>query len=214
MHDEAVLQVLDDVARRFMTLNEGTQFRSAQTPAELEAVYRLRYQTVIEKGWAEPEDYPDGMERDKYDDNYTLQLMALSGESLVGTGRVVLPAPDRSLPAEDFFGIVIEPHKQVTDMGRVAVNLAYQSAQHQIFLGLVGMSWLTTREQGLFDMCGVVSSAMFRLYRMVGFEVTMLAPFQPYWGEERAPFQLDRERSAESFRTRTDLFWKRLASAR
>lgn len=211
MHDESVLQILDQVARRFMQLNDGIHYQIAQTPAEFEAVFRLRYRTVIEKGWAKPDDYPDGLERDSFDDDRTHQMMALKDDDLVGTGRVVLPSPDRPLPAEEAFNVVIEPHLQVVDVGRAIVEMPYQSIHQQIFLGLMGYSWVLARERGYCELCGAVTPGMMRLYRMIGFHVDTITSYQPYWGETRALFKVNLERSAQSFQSRSELFWKRLS---
>src|SRR5438132_2727031 len=70
-------------------------FAIAQTPAEREALYRLRYQTAIGRGWVKPEDFPDGLERDPYDERAV---------HLAGWDGTVLAASVR-LPTEEAFGL-------------------------------------------------------------------------------------------------------------
>src|SRR3990170_2028423 len=50
----------DALAAQLIARAAPLMFSVAQSPAEREAVYRLRYSIVVEKGWARPEDFPDG----------------------------------------------------------------------------------------------------------------------------------------------------------
>jgi hypothetical protein len=210
MINTSVLQTLDDIAAIFRQLNPGLRLGIAQSPADFEAAYRLRYETVIEKGWAKPDEYPYGLERDRYDD-HAIQLVAWDGEKLAGTGRVVLPSPDYPLPAETLFELTIEPRGQVVELGRAAIDSSYRGISQQIFLSLLGQSWLATRDQGLYETCGVMILPMVRLYHFIGFHLIPLAPPRLAWGEERAPYQLDLLHTAETLQNQGGLFWKKLA---
>ena len=209
MPDSTALQILDDISVVFRKLSTGVRLGIARTPADFEAVYRLRYQTVIEKGWAKPGDYPGGLEHDQYD-AHSIQLMAWDGDKLAGTARVVLPFPDKKLPAETLFELEIEPRGQVVELGRAAIDSAYKGSTQQILLGLLGQSWLSTREQELCETCGVMIAPMVRLYRFIGFHLIPLAEPRLTWGEKRAPYQLDLSRTAERLQTQSKLFWKKL----
>jgi len=83
----------------------------ADTPEKLQACYRLRYDVYCKEGVIpgfSPEDYPEGLERDEYDERsaHSLLLHKPSGR-IAGTVRVILPDPDRPetpFPLEKFAG--------------------------------------------------------------------------------------------------------------
>ena len=62
------LDVLDGMANAPLVRAAPVQFDRAGTPAEQEAAYRLRFDTVIAEGWATAADFPDGLERDEFDE--------------------------------------------------------------------------------------------------------------------------------------------------
>jgi N-acyl-L-homoserine lactone synthetase len=192
--------VWDRFAGQFLRLNVGVQFGVAQDDAELEAVFRLRYTTVIEKGWGQPEDFPNGLERDVYDER-AIQIVGHNTDGLlVATGRVVLPAPGKRLPTEDFFDFEIEPRQQVVDVGRGIV--ASSSQRHLVFLGLMSQSWVEMRARGFHDICGTMTRSMLRLYRLMDIPWTVLGEASPYWGEQRLPCKFDLAGTVEAYLSR------------
>lgn len=71
----------------------------ATTPEMIAAVLRLRYLVLcVEHAWLDPAEYPDGMERDDYDDRalYTVLIHRRSGD-VVGSVRLVLPVPGQGV---------------------------------------------------------------------------------------------------------------------
>src|SRR5438046_5273515 len=94
---ESALAQVDALALQFIALAAPIRFDVAHSPAELEAMYRLRYRIAIERGWATPTDLPDGLERDEYDDQ-ALHIAGWDGPTLAATVRVVFPAVGRRLP--------------------------------------------------------------------------------------------------------------------
>lgn len=189
-YSEEALSAADNLSRGFIELIDNLRFDVAQNEAEREAVYRLRYQTVIERGWAQPGDMPDGMERDHYDEK-AIYVVGWDGPKLATTSRLVLPEAGLILPTEEAFHIQIEPRGKVADMGRQIVARDYTSIKHKVFAALLAKTWLVMREHGYSLVCGDFSPAMTRLYRMMGFDVTQLGPAQPFWGEERSPIMVD-----------------------
>ena len=174
-------------------------FSVAQSPAEREAVYRLRYSIVVEKGWAKPEDYPDGLERDAYDDT-AVQIVAWDADELAAAARLVLPVPGHPLPTEEAFGLKIESRTQVMDVGRTCVAQAYRDAQHRVLAGLLGRTWIEMRARGCTEACGIFASSVVRMYRGMGFHVAILGAPRLFWGVERCPVLI---RPAESLHTLT-----------
>jgi N-acyl-L-homoserine lactone synthetase len=179
----------DELARG-MVATAPLSFRLAQTPAELTAVYRLRYEVIVERGWARPEDLPDGLERDEYDD-HAVHIAAWDGAQMAATSRIVLPAPDRVLPTERAFRIKIEPYGQVVDMGRQIVAHAYSNVEHLVFAALLAQTWLEIHRRGYTLVCGDFTQAVTRLYRLMGFQVTQVGPAREFWGQERFPIVVD-----------------------
>lgn len=162
----------------------------AGTVSEREAVYRLRYETVIEQGWARPEDYPDGLERDAHDDE-AIHLVAWDGSALAGTARMVLPSPNRDLPLEAAYEIRIEPVGRVVDGGRLIVAGDRRGeAAHKVVACLFCRFWLETRERGFNRIAAVAPAKVIDFYRRLGLEVTVLGEPRDYWGAERYPILL------------------------
>jgi N-acyl-L-homoserine lactone synthetase len=188
--DEGALATLAKVAQTVMARAAPVRFIVAQTEAQREAVYRLRYATVIERGWAQPTDYPDGMERDEYD-AVALHILGLDGEALVACARMVFPSAVQLLPTERAFDMCIEPCGQVADMGRQIVARAYTTSRHVIFAGLLAKCWLEAQARGYYHVCGDFTPAMIRLYKHLGLEVKPLGPARLYWHEERLPILMD-----------------------
>lgn len=181
--------IWDRFTAQFLRMNADVQFGVAQDDAELEAVFRLRYETVIEKGWGRPEDFPDGLERDIYDERAIHIVGHTADGVLVATGRVVLPASGLRLPTEDFFDLEIEPRQQVVDTGRGIVTHSHQ--RHLVFLGLMSQSWVEMRARGFHEICGSMTKSMLRLYRLMDIPWTVLGDARLYWGEERFPCKFD-----------------------
>jgi len=70
--------------------NSKFTFQLAETPQLLEEVYRLRYQVYChECNFLKPEDYPEGKEKDEYDE-HSLHFIASDEEGPIGTMRLIL----------------------------------------------------------------------------------------------------------------------------
>jgi N-acyl-L-homoserine lactone synthetase len=187
---EEVLSIVDNLSREFVGTVAPIRFDVAKDDLEREAVYRLRYQVVVERGWTQPADLPDGMERDHYDEK-AIHIVGWDGNTLATTSRLVLPEAGVILPTEEAFHIQIEPRGRVADMGRQIVAREYSSIKHKVFAALLAKTWLEIRAHGYSLVCGDFSPPMTRLYHIMGFEVNQLGPPQQYWGEERAPIIVD-----------------------
>lgn len=198
------LAQIDSASERIRASAGTLRFGISQSSTEREAVFRLRYETVNAMGWARPEDYPDGLERDAYDDEAT-QIVAWDGEILAATARVVYPQPGLRLPTEAAFELEIPPPGQVADWGRFVVAPAYRSRQHRIFWGLLARCWLETRRAGHSEVCGILSQSMLTLYRSMGIEFDVIGPGHRYWNEERFPCKLDVIASAGGITHNLDL---------
>jgi N-acyl-L-homoserine lactone synthetase len=189
--DEAgALDMVDGLARQLLRGAAPLRFGVAQAAAERAAAYRLRYQVVTELGWASADDFPDGLERDEYDER-AVQVIGWDGETPIATAQLVFPAPGLRLPTEAIFGLVVEPQARVVDWGHLCVASAYRHQRHLVSLALMGCAWLTGREQGYHQVCGRVAPHLLRLYEQLGIQLTTLGPARLHWGEERFPVRFD-----------------------
>lgn len=194
------LDRFDAVIRALIARAEPIHFGIVQSAAELTEVYRLRYQTVISRGWASAVNFPDGLEHDA-DDARAIHIAGWHDTTLVATARLILPATGR-LPTEEVFGIEIAPRGQAVNVDRVAVAPGCTGHRHRVFLGLLGQVWLEARRHGYSRWMGIETPGMFRLYRILGFETKALAAPQPFWAEERIPALFDGPTAAPAFLAR------------
>jgi hypothetical protein len=159
----------------------------AESPEDLEAVYRLRYLEVIERGWAEPNDFPDGLEQDIYDER-AIQIAGWYGNTLAATIRLVLPNSNHLLPTETAFDLRFEPCGKVIEVGRTIVAPMHRgSRQHRVLFGLLGKMGLEMQACGFSEVCGTMSEPVINLYRKIGVEVAVLGAARQYWNEARYP---------------------------
>jgi N-acyl-L-homoserine lactone synthetase len=197
LHSPTVLAALDEVTRRGVARAAPVRYGVARTDAERDAVYRLRYRVVVERGWARPEDLPDGRERDAYD-AVAVHVVGWDGETLAAAARLLFPSESYRLPTEAAFDVLVEPRGQVADMGREIVARTHTDARHRIFAGLLGQCWIEARARGFCHLCGVFTPSMVRLFHLMGIEIAVLGPARPFWGEERQPILFVPEAAAEA----------------
>jgi N-acyl-L-homoserine lactone synthetase len=182
----SALAKMGTLAARLVARATPIRLGVAHSPAELEAVHRLRCRIVIEQGWAQPVDLPDGVERDAYDDR-AVQVVAWDGAVLAATSRLVLSIPGQPLPTEATFGLAIEPRGRVVDVGRVCVAPTYRGMDHRIFWALLGQTWIEMRARGFTEVCSILTPSFARTYQRWGLQVMILGAPRPFWGEKRLP---------------------------
>ena len=190
MSERAVLQTMDEVARALINRAAPIRFAVATSTPERTAVYRLRYDVVVEEGWVDPSALPEGLEHDAFDEE-AIHLVGWDGEVIAATARLVPPRVGAALPTEDAFGLAIEPRGEVMDLGRGVVARRYRGRGHQIFFALLSMAWLETRARGFTRLCGTTAPSMLPHYSAMGFHVEVLGECRHWWGEERLPIKMD-----------------------
>ncbi|HLF79088.1 MAG TPA: GNAT family N-acyltransferase [Dehalococcoidia bacterium] len=158
----------------------------AATPEERQATYRLRYQAVTERGWADPADFPEGLEYDEFDDAAVHVCAWLDGKLLAST-RVVFPQAYSLLPTEKTFGCRIEPAGKVIDIGRTVVARQLGGLGRDALIGVLLYCWQLGRRNDFTHCCGAFSAAMLRLYKQLSIEVTVIGEPVTYMGEQRYP---------------------------
>jgi N-acyl-L-homoserine lactone synthetase len=194
----AAFEALEVVANHLIAKASPLRFKVAETTSEREAAFRLRYRALIERGNAAPDDFPEGLECDSYDER-AIQVIGVdeSGRA-ISTGRIVLPEAGKLLPTEEAFELTVEPCGMVVEVGRYTASRELAGRDGRPSLGILGFCWLETRSRGYSIACGVASSAMLRHYRRIGFVVHELAPPRIHYGEERYPFRFDLVASAQA----------------
>lgn len=193
----AGVAVFDAMAANWLANVAPIEFRRAMTDSDREAVFRLRYRVVVDRGWAPASDFPDGLEHDEYDD-IALHVCGWSGRELAATGRLVFPEPGRLLPTEEAFRIVVEPQGHVANLDRVAVAAQFSDRRHRVASGLLGAIWQQVRAHGFWRLAGIETRTIVRLYWLIGLEMTEIGPSREYWGEQRAPVLFDPMTAADS----------------
>ena len=175
--------LLDDLAERILR-GSPYRFTIATTPEDRSSAYRIRAAVSIDAGWAPPEDFPQGMERDEFDDA-ARHVLGWDGDEPVCTGRLMFPPGP--LPTEAATGLVVPPAGRVVDVGRMAVLRSHQTFGHGTFLALLCRLYREAREAGFEYACGMMAAPARRLVARLGLHVEQLAPERHHHGELRAP---------------------------
>ena len=175
--------LLDGLAGRLLAASPY-RFTSAASAEERAAAYRIRATASVEAGWAPPEAFPDGMERDEFDDVAT-HVLGWDGDAPVCTGRLVLPPGP--LPTEVACGLEVAPRGRVVDVGRMAVLRSHQTFGHGTFLALLCALYREARAAGYEFACGVMAAPARSLVARLGMRLEKLGPEREHHGQLRAP---------------------------
>ena len=165
------------------------RFGVAVSAADLEAVYRLRCEVAVARGWAPAHAFPDGLERDAHD-AAAMQVAGWARDRVVATGRLVRPGFGRRLPTEAAFDMTLSGREQLVDIGRVCVASAYRDSAHRVFQGVLGQILCEMRRLGCQAAATVVTGPVARVYERWGMRVIILGPPRVYWGELRFPARI------------------------
>lgn len=193
--------VLDRLAQRVIEKLAPLSFEVAQTPADRDAVLRMRFECVVAEGWAGLDDYPDGRERDDADDHATF-VVCRDGDVLVGSLRLVAPAPGHPLPTERDFGIRVRPAGRVLEVGRIVVSPEARAGRsHLILGGLCARGWLEAYARGFDRAVSTAAPEVIDLYQSLGMRITVLGPAQRHWGTSRVPIQIEGDENSFAYLT-------------
>jgi N-acyl-L-homoserine lactone synthetase len=184
------LDDLDRMAVRLRAAAPPVVFRPASTAAERHAVYRLRARAVIERGWLPASALPDAIETDAFDRGATL-IGGWAGDDLAAAARLVWPDAPAGSPVRAEYGLTLEPAAEIVHLDRICVARQLGDASGRLTIALIGAAWLAIRERGFRRFSGIDSPAVTRLYRRLGFNLTVISEPRWYWGEERYPILFD-----------------------
>ena len=185
------LRRLDHLTEQVIASLEPLSFETVESATDLDAVYRMRYQCVVEQGWANPEDFPDGRERDA-SDSVATTIVCRDGDAIAGTVRMIPPGPEGVLPSERHFGFRLEPPGRAVESGRLVIGSNYRGgAGHPVLAGLFSRCWLEARQAGYDRVIALIPSKLIAVYRDLGVRVIELATPGLHWGQERTPVEID-----------------------
>lgn len=162
----------------------GWRFEVASDEHARDAGYRLRCMAVIEQGWMPASEFPDGRERDRFDER-AVHIVGWDGPTPIATGRLV--PPPGPVPTEEACGIAVEPAGRVVDVGRMTVARSHRGAGHSAFIALLASLYLEVRRREFEFACGLMSVRARSALRLLGLQVDVLGGDLQHWGEARAP---------------------------
>jgi acyl carrier protein len=180
--DDLLRTTVDRRAAEAVAAAAPVRIAIAASPAERDAVYRLRYQHVIQAAWATPEELPDERERDSFDGR-AVHIVAWSDDQVVGTCRLVFPDPTERLPVEEVFELVVEPPRSAPTLDRLLVEPGHRGGA--LTGALLARAWQELRLRGFESASAIATEPVMRLLRGIGLELTVLGGPRLYWGEER-----------------------------
>jgi hypothetical protein len=189
--------VLDGLVARVLS-TYPYRFTLPATDIERATAYRIRAAVVAGRT---NQTFPDGQERDAFDDA-AVHVVGWDGGEPICTGRLVLPRPE--LPTERVCGITIEPRGAVVDVGRMAVVRSHRSVEGAVFVALLCRLYAEMRSHGFQVACGMMSHPARRLVALLGLQVEEIGPERDYWGELRAPVRFELTANADSIGRRWD----------
>ena len=180
--DRLLRTAVDRLAAEAVAAAAPVRIAIAASPAERDAVYRLRYQHVIQADWAMPEELPNEREQDGFDAR-AVHIVASSGDQAVGTCRLVFPDPGERLPVEVVFELVAEPLRSAPTLDRLLVEAGHRGGA--VTSALLARAWQELRRRGFESASAIATEPVMRLLRGIGLELTVLGGPRMYWGEER-----------------------------
>ncbi len=156
----------------------------AQSPQDLEDVFRLRYQVyVVEHGFENPADYPDKLEKDLYDDSSVHFLARDNQGRAIGTARLVLNS-NHGFPMEKEYDITKTlaqiDRKKTGEFSRFAIprnvqgergdsfNESARAGHSEIALALLLAVFQKSEQEGLTHWCSAVERALWLALRRGG----------------------------------------------
>lgn len=188
--DDERLHVGDALAREILGELAPLRFGEATDEDERTACFRLRYAAVREKDLADADRFPEGMERDGFDDT-AVQLLGWDGDLPIATSRVLVPVAGRLLPIQEEFGLDLPDAGGIAEWGRLVVDPGYRGDGHSIILGLAAQGWMSLRARGYSRVIAATSGRLVALFEALGFAITVLGPPREYWREARFPILCD-----------------------
>ena len=110
-------------------------FGVAELEQERNAVFRLRYEVALERGWADEQALPVGIEREEHDEGAVF-VVARRGQEVVAALRLIVePATVASLLSEHELDFAAA---ETVFIGRFLVARPYRDRAREVVVGLGG----------------------------------------------------------------------------
>jgi N-acyl-L-homoserine lactone synthetase len=187
--------------------------KKATTSEELIDVYRLRYKVYcLERGYERPDDYPDGIETDEYD-QYSVHFIAYVDSKPVGTVRLILPNP-LGIPVERFCNVdkefINSDNLRFAEISRLAVSSeaskGFLIERSKITLALLKHLHFYAKDLNVGCFLSAMSTALERLLDRCGMKFKKAGPPVNYHGIRTPYYAMCDELEQELFSKRRDIF--------
>ncbi|MBV1931379.1 MAG: GNAT family N-acetyltransferase [Porticoccaceae bacterium] len=124
------------IFRAYARIAHGLTFRVA-IPADMDSLYRFRFEVYTDEGYVNPDDYPDKLFSDQFDP-FSISVITLKNNRIIGCGRATRWS-NLGLPVFQFFSIKLPTeidHQSMVEMGRFMVDRAYRGKARLATLGM------------------------------------------------------------------------------
>lgn len=145
-------------------------FKKVQTNDEKIATYKLRFDVYcIERCYLNPNDYPDQLEYDQWDE-HSAHFVAIDGTQVIGTTRLILDSPI-GFPLENHFNLKItrSPRKTYAEVSRLIAKPTQLRANIQVANGLYRAMLDHSLDAGITDWLMILDNRLLAMYRRIGF---------------------------------------------
>jgi N-acyl-L-homoserine lactone synthetase len=147
--------------------------RVAARRDELEAIYRLRYEAYLRKGYIPPN--PSGKKNDEWDElATTIQFAAVEEGKVLGAVRLVLDSHE-GLPMERVFPREVADlraqGRKVAEASTLVVDRCHDEPGRKTWLSLCEAVWQEAEARGVDDLCIAVTRNHLKLYKRLLFEL-------------------------------------------
>ncbi|MDP2631978.1 MAG: GNAT family N-acyltransferase [Candidatus Uhrbacteria bacterium] len=152
-------------------------------PADMESVERCRFDVYRMEGYIDPADFPNGRERDNYD-NHAISVIASTAPGMytIGTSRLILNH-DNTLPVQDssHHNIDVKSGGKIAEVSRLCVRQEYRNAG-KIKLGLYRVLCHLLLDQQIDTVYIIVDEKFMHTLNWLGFPFEQIGPPREYMG--------------------------------
>lgn len=189
--NDARFQQQIETARRWTDRAHPVQFGLAVTAAERSRIYSQRFSAVTLRGRANPMDFSNGQDRDRFDEVAT-HIQGVVDNTLVASARIVFPSSSHGLPLLASHKIDFDPSEKYVEVGRVVVTSGHLTVPRKfLFAALIGQVLIETLGACYDHILAVADEPMLRLYRRLGIVSNTVGRPQVTFGKQRYPVSIN-----------------------
>jgi len=169
--------------------DEGASIRRAQTPEEIEEIFRLRYNVYyLETGMVDEVACPDSREIDWFDDFATYFIAREKGK-IVGCVRY-FPDTSRGFLLEEYFPLPLEitdPEVRRLTIETSRVIVLPECRSSRLFLALLEIAVSHGLSQGYSCFIGAATEMLWRALSRNGWQIKICGDYKEYHNTISAP---------------------------